>query len=226
MPFLPWGIVCLPGFSKNPVESGTPTTSLIRRVPAYAQRGSISRCRRFLVLLFLVLCLSSFGAPALADGTAYYINNQMGSNCSDGGSHNMAQPWCTFASANRIRTFAPGDQILLARGGSWNQELSLAGHGTTNAPITLGAYGTAANPKILRNQAISDICVLLTDASYWRISDLEVGASVGILLHLRSCSTTGLRSVTSTLTTTRESGAATRQSIRCIAGCWILSYPA
>src|SRR5262249_34819420 len=32
--------------------------------------------------------------------------------------------------------------------------------------------------------AISDICVLLTDASYWNISNLEVGrASVGILLH-------------------------------------------
>jgi len=55
---------------------------------------------------------------------------------------------------------------------------------TTNAPITLGAYGTGPNPKILRNQATSDICILLTDASYWKISDLEVGrASVGILLH-------------------------------------------
>jgi hypothetical protein len=125
-----------------------------------------------------------FGAPARADGTAYYINNQTGSNCSDGGPHSMAQPWCTFAPANRIRTFMPGDQILLARGGAWNQELSLTGRGTANEPITLTAYGTGANPKILRNQAVSDICVLLTDANQWRISDLEVGrASVGILLH-------------------------------------------
>ena len=122
--------------------------------------------------------------PAHADGTAYYINNQAGSHCSDDGPHSMAQPWCTFAPANRIRTFQPGDQILLARGGSWNQELSLTGRGTASEPITLTAYGTGAKPKILRNQAVSDICVLLTDASFWKISDLEVGrASVGILLH-------------------------------------------
>jgi hypothetical protein len=96
----------------------------------------------------------------------------------------MAQPWCTFAPANRIRTFTAGDEILLARGGTWDQELSLAGRGTASEPITLAAYGTGATPKILRNQAVSDICVLMTDANYWNISDLEVGrASVGILLH-------------------------------------------
>jgi hypothetical protein len=78
----------------------------------------------------------------------------------------------------------PGDQILLARGGAWNQELSLTGRGTASEPITLTAYGTGAKPKILRNQAVNDICVLLTDANFWKVSDLEVGnASVGILLH-------------------------------------------
>ncbi|MGC1422711.1 MAG: hypothetical protein WA815_10225 [Terracidiphilus sp.] len=96
----------------------------------------------------------------------------------------MAQPWCTFAPANRIRSFLPGDEILLARGASWNQELSLTGRGTASEPITLAAYGTGAKPKILRNQAVSDIGVLLMDANFWKISDLEVGrASVGILLH-------------------------------------------
>lgn len=96
----------------------------------------------------------------------------------------MAQPWCSFSPANKIRSFAPGDQILLGRGGNWNQQLSIAGHGTPGEPITLGAYGAGPDPKILRNQAISDICVLLMDGSYWNISDLEVGrASVGILLH-------------------------------------------
>ena len=87
----------------------------------------------------------------------------------------MAQPWCTFAPANRIRSFLPGDEILLARGASWNQELSLTGRGTASEPITLAAYGTGAKPKILRNQAVSDIGVLLMDANFWKISDLEVG---------------------------------------------------
>lgn len=139
------------------------------------------------------MCLSGFAAAARAGGTAYYINNQAGSNCSDGGPHSLAQPWCSFAPANKIRTFLPGDQILLARGGAWNQELSLGGRGTATEPIRLSAYGAGANPKILRNQQISDICVLLTDASYWKVSDLEVGrASVGILLHFTQLFNNGI----------------------------------
>jgi len=137
-----------------------------------------------LLVFCAVGCLSGFSVQARAAGAAYYINNQAGSNCTDSGPHTMAQPWCTFSPANAIRTFSPGDQILLARGGSWNQQLSLAGRGTQRESITLSSYGTGANPRILRNQATSDVCVLLTDGSYWNISDLEVGrASVGILLH-------------------------------------------
>jgi hypothetical protein len=116
--------------------------------------------------------------------TTYYIDNRPGSNCNDGGPHGESQPWCSFGPANKIRTFAPGDKILLARGANWNEELSVRGSGTASEPITLGAYGTGPQPKILRNQATSDICVLLMDASYWNVRDLEVGrASVGILFH-------------------------------------------
>ncbi len=147
----------------------------------------------FLVIFCFALCLIDFSAQASAAGTAYYINNQAGSNCSDVGPHSMAQPWCSFAPANKIRSFLPGDQILLARGGSWNEELTLTGRGTAIEPITLDAYGTGANPKILRNQAISDICVLLMDANHWKIGDLEVGrASVGILLHYTQLSNNGI----------------------------------
>jgi hypothetical protein len=141
------------------------------------------RQRRSLSVVLLGI-IGLFAAGASAQGTAYYINNQTGSNCSDTGPHSLAKPWCTFGPANHIRTFLPGDQILLARGSSWNQELTLRGRGTTTEPITLSAYSIGAAPKILRNQAPGDICVLLTDASHWKISDLEVGrASVGILLH-------------------------------------------
>ena len=128
--------------------------------------------------------LSSLSSAARAEGTAYYINNQPGSSCSDSGPHSKVEPWCTFSPANRIMTLLPGDQILLARGAEWNQELFLSGRGTPSEPILLSAYGTGANPKILRNQQISDICVQITNGSYWKISDLEVGrANVGILMH-------------------------------------------
>jgi len=134
-----------------------------------------------------------FAAPAYAAGATYYINNRSDSHCSDAGAHSIAQPWCSFSPANKIRSFAPGDQILLARGGNWNQQLSVAGHGTPGEPITLAAYGSGPDPKILRNQAVSDICVLLMDGSYWNISDLEVGrASVGILLHYTQLFNSGI----------------------------------
>lgn len=138
--------------------------------------------------------LAGFGLPAHAAGVTYYINNLAGSNCSDSGPHSMEQPWCTFTPVNAIRTFAPGDQILLARGAAWNQEMSVRGRGTAADPITLGAYGTGQNPKILRNQATNDICVLVMDASYWNISNLEVGrASVGILMHYTQMFNNGIR---------------------------------
>ena len=114
-------------------------------------------------MLLAVLCaavgLMGVRTPIRGDVTAYYINNQAGSDCSDDGPHSMAHPWCSFEPANRIRTFMPGDQILLARGGAWNQELSLSGRGTASEPITLTAYGTGPKPKILRNQRVGDICV-------------------------------------------------------------------
>ena len=139
---------------------------------------------RYAAMLVCILMLGGFSLPAQAVGSLYYVNNQAGSNCSDGGPHSVTRPWCSFAPLNKIRIFVPGDQILLARGATWNEELSIAGRGTADTPITLTAYGTGANPKILRNQATNDICVLLMDASHWNISNLEVGrASVGILLH-------------------------------------------
>jgi hypothetical protein len=146
-----------------------------------------------LFLSFAVLGSIGFSVPALAAGTKYYINNQPGSNCSDDGTHTMTQPWCTFTPINKIGKLSPGDQILLASGGTWDQQMTLTGSGTWNQPITLSSYGAGANPRIFRNQAVRDICILLTDPSYWNISNLEVGqASVGILLHYTRLSNNGI----------------------------------
>jgi hypothetical protein len=191
LPSLPMEFVCLRVLPVDPVEDNIACFDGTRVTPAsrWGLAANLSRT----VLLSVLSCIAGFALPAYGAGTTYYINNQTGSNCSDGGDHTVAQPWCTFAPANRVRTFTAGDAILLARGGAWDQELSLAGRGTAHQPIMLGAYGTGANPKILRNQAVSDICVLLTDASYWNISDLEVGrASVGILLNFTQLFNNGI----------------------------------
>lgn len=123
-------------------------------------------------------------SSAMANAVTYFINNQPGSNCSDAGPHTESQPWCTFTPINQVAVLSPGDQVLLARGSNWDEQLTLAGSGTASAPITLGAYGSGPNPRIMRDQATGDLCVLLTDAGHWHIEHLEVGnASVGILLH-------------------------------------------
>ncbi len=145
-----------------------------------------------LAILSSLAVMGAFSIPAYA-GTTYYVNNRAGSNCSDDGPHTRTRPWCTFTPVNSIKTLSAGDKILLARGSTWNQELSLAGSGTPAEPIVLGAYGTGASPRILRNQATSDICIALTDPSHWNISNLEVGrASVGILLHYTQLSNNGI----------------------------------
>ena len=176
---------CLIGFSQAS-NTRVFAPAPIRR----ASRKHIARLGFFLVLSWAGLASSQH---AFAAGSAYYVDNRFGSNCSDGGAHTASEPFCTFYPLNAMSSFKPGDQILLARGASWNQQLTLHGKGSAEAPIELGAYGSGPNPKILRNQAISDICVLLTDGSFWKISDLEVGrASVGILLHYTQLNNQGI----------------------------------
>lgn len=145
--------------------------------------GSVRSFSRTILFVFIATALITFASPAFA-GTNYFINNQPGSSCNDAGPHTQAHPWCSFAPMNQVNVLSPGDQVLLARGSAWNEQLTLSGSGTTTEPITLSAYGTGANPRILRSQATDDVCVLLINADYWNISHLEVGqASVGLLLH-------------------------------------------
>ena len=183
---LGWIGLRLPGAAK--VVDGS---TLIRR--RQLSLAGPRRKSKFVAASVVLMGLLGFARFASAANT-YYINNRADSNCSDGGPHSAAEPWCSFSPVNKIRTFGAGDQILLARGASWNQQMTLAGSGTASEPIKLGAYGEGPDPKILRNQAIGDLCVLLTDASYWDISDLEVGrASVGILLHYTQLFNQGIK---------------------------------
>ena len=162
-------------------------------------------CSRALAMRLMTLFLLGISLPCFASqtkhstdnssvtGTRFFVNNLPGSNCDDAGPHTEAHPWCTFAPINQHGAFSPGDQILLAREATWNEQLTLTGTGTAKNPITLGAYGTGAKPKIFRNQQTDDICVLLLNASHWNVEHLEVGqASVGILLHYTELSHQGI----------------------------------
>jgi hypothetical protein len=138
-----------------------------------------SRVRPLLLALMFVTALAV--APqqrtVYAIGNTYYVNPV---GCDNSGS-GITTPWCDFSAVN-IRTFSPGDFILLARGATWNQELQLHGSGTLAAPITVDAYGSGAAPRIIRNGKESDRGVRLENVSYWTVRNLEISnAGVGIL---------------------------------------------
>jgi|GEM_PF-801393 len=142
----------------------------------------------------LLLLSLYFSGTASAANTTYYVDNRSGSNCSDSGSGtSTAQPFCSFTPINNIGTFGPGDQILLARGASWNAEMVVQGTGNSGNWITIGAYGSGAKPIISRNGNESDRAIRLTDPDYWRIQDLEISyAGTGILVGFTSSGHEGL----------------------------------
>jgi hypothetical protein len=130
----------------------------------------------------LVLGLSQVPTVwAAPSGTTRYIDNRISSGCDDAGPGTAPDaPWCTFTPANAT-TFGPGDQLLLARGASWNQELTITGSGSQAAPFVLGAYGQGDRPVIGRNEETLDRGVYLDNPSHVVVRDLEVkDASVGI----------------------------------------------
>jgi hypothetical protein len=129
----------------------------------------------------------------LAITTTYYVDNRSGSGCNNAAAGTSpSAPWCDFAPAN-ARTFTPGEQLLLARGATWNQQLSLNGSGNASSPINLGAYGSGARPRIIRNGQVADRAVRMNNPSYWNVSDLEVGnAGEGIQVNFTTLFHEGL----------------------------------
>ena len=129
----------------------------------------------------------------VAVGTTYYVNNAAGSGCSDSGAGTSATtPWCSFTPAGSV-TFGPGDQLLLARGDSWNQQLTLHGSGSSTSYATLGAYGTGNRPIITRNSQTTDLAVDAEDPSYWNYQHLELAnAGAGLRVYYDRLSNNGL----------------------------------
>ncbi len=95
-----------------------------------------------LLVLSLVLSLS-------ASGASYYVSNS-GSDAADG---SISTPWQTLTHAE-TRTYAVGDTVHLARGGTWNEDFTFPTNG-----MTLTAYGSGELPIIdaqsARTEAVS-----------------------------------------------------------------------
>jgi hypothetical protein len=140
-------------------------------------------------LLTAVLLLSSVQSARAAD---YYVNSTAGSNTNSGTS--AAAPWRDFTNVN-THTFAAGDNLYLAGGSTWNQELDVHGGGSSwTSPLTLTSYGSGARPKIQRNSAANDRTIKLINPDYVLISGLEIcNAGDGIQARWTSLGHQGLR---------------------------------
>ncbi len=123
----------------------------------------------------VVLGAGLLTAPAAnAAGTTFYVDNRTGSNCSDTGAGTSADaPWCTFAPASDL-TLGAGESLLLARGASWSEQLTVDLQGSASQPATIGAYGSGDAPRILSNP--SGIGVDLTNPNHAEITGLDIGA--------------------------------------------------
>src|SRR5574340_969427 len=108
--------------------------------------------RLWILLALAVGCgsLLTLAAPTPAAAATYYISSSQGSNANSGLS--AQAPWKTldkiFVKSYSSSPFAPGDQILLRRGDTWDGQIRLKANGTAASPILLGSYGTGAKPVI------------------------------------------------------------------------------
>ncbi|RPH34979.1 MAG: hypothetical protein EHM91_17800, partial [Planctomycetota bacterium] len=81
----------------------------------------------------------------------YHVGPQ-GNDANDG--RTPATAWKTVAKVNAT-TFAPGDQVLFARGGEWRESLKAPSSGAPGKPIVFAAYGTGAKPKFWGSDVVT-----------------------------------------------------------------------
>ena len=106
--------------------------------------------------------------PCSAGGSCLYVDSAAGN---DGRAGSRTAPWKTLARVKQVMSgLAPGNFVLLHRGGDWTQEsLNITGvKGTADHPVTFGAYG----PLTLARPLLSKIN--LTSSSHVTIRDVEV----------------------------------------------------
>lgn len=113
---------------------------------------------------------------SLAFATNYYVDFIGGSNSAAGTSSTTA--WKNLWKVN-LASFSPGDYILLKRGSSWNEKLTIPSAGTSGLPITVDAYGSGANPIIDgTGYTLSSGTGLVTiNQSYITLNNIEIRKS-------------------------------------------------
>jgi Right handed beta helix region len=117
-----------------------------------------------------LICLLAVTVAGPSFAATYYFDSVGGNDSNSGTSSNAA--WQTLSKINAT-TFSPGDFVLLKRGSSWSGTMNPKGSGGAGNPITLSDYGTNTAAPLINGNGNTDALVI-TNQSYWEISDLEV----------------------------------------------------
>jgi hypothetical protein len=92
----------------------------------------------------------SAGAGSGAKVT-YYVDDVNGDDGRSGKSRTAA--WRTLRRASAA-DLNPGDRLVLKRGGSWSDTLTISSSGTAARPITIGAFGSGPRPLVTTNGCV------------------------------------------------------------------------
>src|SRR3954468_14638890 len=87
----------------------------------------------------LTILLAAAPAPAVT----YYVDSRTGDDAALGTS--PQSPWRSYANLE-TKAFAPGDNVLFARGSTYTGGFTFASSGPDGKPIRFGAYGPATDP--------------------------------------------------------------------------------
>lgn len=111
----------------------------------------------------------------------FYVSSSTGTASNDG--FTSASPLSDFEALAPYLPLLPGERILLKAGDVFTEELNIRGKGTAGNLVELSSYGVGPNPVIQRQDLANDIGVVWNNASYARISNIDVEHSkLGIYL--------------------------------------------
>lgn len=168
-------------------------------------RRRVLPCLLFLPLLATLglLAATSIRPQGAVVGTSYYVSASRGDDNADGRSPDT--PWRTFSHL-RNRVLGPGDRILLRRGDTWTERLTIHAAGSAQNWAYVGPYGHLADPapRIRLENRRDDICVVVQDLvsappynvglNYIHIDNLVLSDS-RIGLYIRAAVSTGNRGI-------------------------------
>jgi hypothetical protein len=117
-----------------------------------------------------MLALVFFLCPCTTAKTYYVDTASTGSG--DGTSQATSGVHAAWRYLSQITGLAPGDTVLLQRGGVWSEYLDVTVSGTNDRPIRFAAYGSGENPIITASRQRNH-CIEVSDEDYVIIDGID-----------------------------------------------------